>query len=284
VSHGPLVSVVMPVYNAAGTVKAAISSLLAQTYEHLEIVVVDDGSNDGSPDRVAGLRDARIRLVRQEHRGLVATLNHGCALAQGEYIARLDADDLAHPRRIAAQLEFLAGHPEVGLLGTWAELAGDRGVEGTFEPPASDPELRRYLLWDSPFVHSSVMFRSAALRGAGGYPEGLAEDYRLWIRIARIWKVAILPEVLVTHRIHQTSYTRTQRRAAALRWRLVAQWEAARDLGPWWAAAPALGVTCGAYLLALAGGGPESAARGLAGRLSRRARGFRAPGVQAGPR
>lgn len=273
-SRTPLVSVVMPVYNAAATVEAAVRSLLAQTHEHLEILVVDDGSVDGSPDLVAGLRDSRIRLVRQEHRGLVATRNHGCALAQGAYIAPLDADDLSHPRRIAAQLEYLEGHPGVGLVGTWARLVSDEQEEGTFHPPVSDPALRRYLLWDSPFVHSAVMFRRAALQGAGGYPEGLAEDYRLWIRIARSWKIANLPEVLVTHRIHRASYTRTQRRAAALKGRLAAQWEAARWLGPWYAAAPALGVTCAAYLLALGGGRVEANVRKLArGRFSRR-RGF----------
>jgi len=132
---------------------------------------------------------------------------------------------------MAAQVTYLEEHAEVGLLGTWAKIVSEEGEEGTFEPPVADPALRRYLLWDSPFIHSSVMFRRAAFLEAGGYPEGLAEEYRLWIRMARSWKIAMLPEGLVTHRIHRASYTRRQRRAAAIGGRFKAQWEAARTLG-----------------------------------------------------
>ena len=274
-SRESLVSIVVPVYNAADTVESAIRSLLQQTYQRLEILVVDDGSVDNSLAIAAGIRDSRIRVVAQEHRGLVMTLNHGCALAQGEYIARLDADDLADERRIAAQVTFMEDHPEVGLLGTWARIEGKDAEVWTYEPPVGDRALRRYLLWDNPFVHSSVIFRPVAFREVGGYPEGLAEEYRLWIHMARSWKIAILPEVLVTHRIYEASYTRKQRRAAALRGRLMAQWEAARSLGPWHEAVPALGVTCGTYLLALMGGEAETALRRLVRVSTRRLRGFR---------
>jgi glycosyltransferase involved in cell wall biosynthesis len=265
----------MPVYNGADMIEDSVRSLLAQTYDRLEILVVDDGSTDASIAIVEDLRDPRVRVLRRNHEGLVKTLNYGCAQAEGEYIARLDADDVAHERRMAAQVTYLEEHAEVGLLGTWAKIVSEDGEEGTFEPPVADLALRRYLLWDNPFIHSSVIFRRGAFREAGGYPEGLAEEYRLWIRMARSWKVAMLPEVLVTHRIHRASYTRRQRRAAALRGRFKAQWEAARTLGPLHQAIPALGVTGSAYVLALLGGRPETTAKSFVRGLSRRSRGFR---------
>jgi glycosyltransferase involved in cell wall biosynthesis len=272
----PLVSVVMPVFNAAGTVEEAVQSMLDQTYAHLEILVVDDGSSDGSADVVARLRDPRVRLLRRDHRGLVATLNDGCEQAQGEYVARLDGDDTSRPGRIEKQVECLRAYPDVGLVGTWAEII-EGGARGLFTPPESAQALRRYLLRDNPFVHSSVMFRRSVFREAGGYPHGLAEDYRLWIRVARSWRIAMLPEVLVTHHIHAASYTRRQPRTAALRGRLAGQWQAARMLGPWPAAAVALAVSSGAYGLALLGGPLEEAVRRRLRARLRRTRGFLDP-------
>jgi glycosyltransferase involved in cell wall biosynthesis len=240
----------MPVHDAAGTIDDAVGSLCRQGYDRLEIVVVDDGSMDGSAAAAARVADRRVRVLRQEHRGLVAALLHGCEQAAGEYLARLDADDHAHPQRIGAQVEFLETHREVGLLGTWAAISPDDGRVRRFEPPTTDTALRRYLLWDNPFVHSSVMLRRDAYLAAGGYTMGPNEDYRLWIQVARSWQVAVLPEVLVTHRVRQTSLSHGMRRATALRARLRAQWQAARWLGPWHHAIPALLKTCGQYLLA----------------------------------
>lgn len=279
-----LVSVVMPAYNAAATIEPALRSLLGQTYEPLEIIVVDDGSTDATADIAAGLGDPRVMLLRQSHSGLVKALNDGCARAQGGFIARLDADDLSHERRIAAQVAFLDDHPDVGLVGAWAAMAirGGDGAERTFAPPTANEALRRYLLWDNPFVHSSVMFRRSAYLSAGGYPEGLWEDYRMWIRIAASWRIANLPEVLVTHRVHAASLSGRQKRAAALHGRLRAQWEAARTLGPWHQAIPAIAFTVGAIALAVFGGGVEPSLRRLTSRASGRARGFRRPDPRSG--
>ena len=266
-TRGPLVSIVMPVYNAAATVDEAVRSLLAQTHESLEIVVVDDGSRDRSVDIVRGTTDQRVRIVQQEHRGLVPALIRGWAEASGECIARLDADDVAYPGRIAAQVAYMEQHHDVGLLGTWVSLRDEEGRTRPFQPPVADIALRRYLLWDNPFVHSTAMFRRRAYRDAGGYTEGPNEDYRLWISIARAWKLAVLPEVLVMHRVRGTSHSGSTPRDIALRTRLAAQWDAARLLGPWHQAIPALTTTGAAYLLARVGGTPErwvrSRARGV---------------------
>jgi glycosyltransferase involved in cell wall biosynthesis len=253
----PLVSIVMPVYDAAATVEEAGRSLLTQTYQPLEIVVIDDGSHDRSAEIVRGLGDPRLKIVRQEHRGLVPALVRGCAEAEGEYVARLDADDITYPERIAAQTAYLEKHGEIGLLGTWASLCDEDGRTWSFEPPPNDAALRRYLLRDNPFVHSTVMFRKQAYGDAGGYADGPNEDYRLWIRMARAWKIAILPDVLVMHRVRRASHSGSMPRSAALRARLAAQWDAARLLGPWSGAIPTLAATCGTYALSMLGGAPE---------------------------
>lgn len=245
-----LVSVVMPVYNAADSVEEAVRSLLLQTYRRLEIIVVDDGSVDRSAAVVTKLADTRVKILRRDHHGLVAALNHGCASAEGYYVARLDADDVACPTRIAAQVEYLDRHPAVGLLGTWVRFEGEGERAWRFAPPVSDRALRRYLLWDNPFVHSSVMFRRDVYRHAGGYVEGPNEDYRLWITMARNCTMAVLPDVLVTHRIRRASHSRSAARDAVLRHRLKAQWDAARLLGPWPLAIPPLAITTAGYLLA----------------------------------
>lgn len=275
VGAGPLVSVVMPVFNGGRTLREALRSILDQTYQPLEVVVVDDGSEDDTAAVAAGMNDDRVMLFRQERRGLVSALNRGCAAASGELIARLDADDLAHQGRLAIQVAYLEEHPTVGLVGTWALLRDEGGGTRVFAPPTDDAALRRYLLWDNPFIHSSVMFRREAFRQAGGYPPGANEDYRLWVRIARLWEVAVVPEVLVTHRVHSTSLSRAMPRATALRSRLAGQWEAARLLGPWWQAAPALMVTNLAYLMTGLGVGLEGAVGRFLSRIGGRWRGIR---------
>lgn len=256
-THCPLVSIVIPMYDAATTVEEAVRSLLTQTYDSIEVVVVDDGSRDRSVEIVRRMADPRLRIAPQEHRGLVPALVRGCAEAEGEYVARLDADDVTYPERIAAQTAYLEKHDEIGLLGTWASLCDEDGRTWSFEPPPNDAALRRYLLRDNPFVHSTVMFRKQAYSDAGGYADGPNEDYRLWIRMARAWKIAILPDVLVMHRLRRASHSGSTPRSAALRARLAAQWDAARLLGPWSGAIPALATTCGTYALSMLGGAPE---------------------------
>jgi glycosyltransferase involved in cell wall biosynthesis len=251
--NGPLVSVVVPVFNAADTIAAALQSLLRQANANMEILVVDDGSDDGSAVIAAALRDDRIVVIRRDRGGLVGALRAGCERARGSYVARLDADDVAAPDRIAAQVAYLEVYPHVGLLGTHARIVWPDGREQIFQPPPVDEALRRYLLWDNPFVHSSVMFRRAVYDRTGGYTPGPNEDYRLWIQMARHASLAVLPRVLVTHRIRDTSYSRSMRRSAALRARLAAQWQAATTLGPWHRALPALAVTGASLTLATAG-------------------------------
>ncbi|MDR7419935.1 MAG: glycosyltransferase family 2 protein [Armatimonadota bacterium] len=283
-SRLPLVSVVMPVYNAADTVEDAVRSLLRQTYANLEVVVVDDGSTDRSAALVEAMGDTRVRILKLEHGGIVRARNAGCAEARGLYLAVLDSDDIAHERRIAAQVEYLERRPTVGLLGTYARFVYDDGAERVFAPPVDDRALRRYLLWDNPFVHSSVMYRKQAFEDAKGYTPGPVanEDYRLWIEMARSWKLGMIPEVLVTYRVRGSSASRASHRRLLLRARLAAQWRAAAVLGPWSQALPALTATSVAYVLHGVGGPLEVMGRRVAQAPSGRLRGFRPRG--SGPR
>ena len=203
--QSPLVSVLLPVYNGEPYLKAAIDSILAQTFTDFECIIIDDGSSDGSAALILGLDDPRIRFYQQANRGLPATLNRGLSLARGVFIARQDQDDLSHPDRLGLQVAYLQSHPECVLLGTWAQMMEvDRPVNRYHRHPVDDLTLRYQLLFNNPFVHSSVLMRSEAVHRVGGYsmdPEKQPpEDYELWSRLSREGTVANLGQVLLTYR------------------------------------------------------------------------------------
>jgi glycosyltransferase involved in cell wall biosynthesis len=200
----PRLSVVMGVHNGLPWITAAIDSILGQSFEDFELVVVDDGSTDATPEMLQSLRDPRLRLDWQRRAGLTVALLRGLALSESPLVARMDADDVARPERLAAQVAFLDAHPEVGLLGTGGHEIGQSGdVLGTLHPPARDQMIRRALIRYNPFIHSSVVFRRAAYEAAGGYDPRLpvAQDYDLWMRMSRVTRMANLPEPLVFRRL-----------------------------------------------------------------------------------
>jgi glycosyltransferase involved in cell wall biosynthesis len=212
----PLISVVLPVWNGARWLTEAIDSIRRQTHDNFELVVVDDGSTDGSADIIeaSARNDRRIRTFRQERNGLVAALNRGLSEAQGQLIARLDADDRAHLQRLHKQTEYLDQHHDVGLLGSWAELIDEQGSVKGFRKYRTRPEsLKPLLLRTNPLLHSSIMVRQSVLHKVGFYRPAFegAEDYDLWLRVSEIAKIANLPEYLVQYRLHTTSITHRHR-------------------------------------------------------------------------
>ncbi len=193
-------SVLLAVWNGEPWVAKAVASVLGQTDGDLELIVMDDGSSDATPDRLAAVTDPRLRVQRQARAGLTRALNRALGLARGELVARLDADDVALPERFARQRAFLAEHPGVGLLGTAALEVDPAGTPvRVVRPPADDAAIRGVLIRPDPIVHSLVMVRRHLLAGAGGYDESLAvaQDYDLWMRLARLTRLANLTEVLI---------------------------------------------------------------------------------------
>ncbi len=206
--NDPQVTVLIPVYNGARFLQEAIESVLAQTFGDFELLVLDDGSTDGSQELVASSRDSRIHLVRNEgHRGLVPMLNEGLALARGTWIARQDADDRSHRRRLADQVQRLREQPQLVLVGTQARVIDPDGrVIGELTRPQESVSIRWYHLFDNAFIHSSVMFRREAAQAFGGYePLAHCEDYALWSRMALAYPVANLPQRLLDYRANPQS-------------------------------------------------------------------------------
>lgn len=202
----------MPVYNAERFLKEAIKSILEQTFADFECIIVNDGSTDGSEEIVKEFSDVRIKLISQPNQGIVGALNAGLKVAQGTYIARMDADDISEPNRFEEQVQFLKTHPHVALCGTWARTINENGKEtGIYDyPPATHTTIRMAMLRFNPFIHPSVMFTRKAVETAGPYDKRYkhTEDYELWTRMVAKFKTANIPEYLLRYRITSGSITR----------------------------------------------------------------------------
>jgi len=212
----PEVSIILPVYNGEKFILESVFSILDQTYRNFELIIINDGSTDHTAQLLASISDARVVIHHQKNQGIVASLNTGIALARGEYIARQDHDDIALPSRIEKQLIFLEINPDVGLIGTRAEVWGEDNVRiRELDLPISDFALKVKLLFDNPFVHSSIMIRKAILNTVGTYNPDFAssamEDYDLWSRVSGICKIANLEEQLQIYRDVTTSITKTKK-------------------------------------------------------------------------
>ena len=214
------VSVVMSVYNAAEHLAATLDSILAQTLTDFELIAIDDGSTDGSGAMLDAYaqRDARIRVVHQENRGLTRALIAGCAIARGTYIARHDAGDLSDPERLATQTRILDEAPDAVLVACATQYVGPELEPLWVARPREAPNapmhvLRGTELLDGPTHHGSVMFRRDAYERAGGYraPFAYGQDFDLWYRLAQLGKFAAAPEVLYTARITPDSISGSAR-------------------------------------------------------------------------
>ncbi len=203
----PKISIILPVYNAAPYVGEAIESLLHQTFTDFELIIIDDGSRDESVSRITAFKDQRIRLYKNESNlGLIKTLNKGLELARGEYIARMDADDISLPRRLEIQYNFLEKNKNIMGCGTYMKTFG-AGHE-LWGGPYKAEEVRAALLFFNVLNHPSMMLRREIFAGGNyfyseSYPH--AEDYELWVRITKKYPLANIPKVLVRYRLHEKS-------------------------------------------------------------------------------
>ena len=210
----PQVSVVMAVRNGERYLHQSVESILEQTFRDFEFIIVNDGSTDGTQAILEGYRakEPKVRVVVQKDQcpGQAQPSNQGIALSRGEYIARIDSDDVAAPTRLEEQARFLDSHKDIGLVGAWSRLVDPSGQQiGIWQAPESHHVLQWQLCFANVFSHSSAMFRRGAFSRVGGYDESrfYCEDYDLWCRLSRSTRIACMPAVLVSLRRHQDSVT-----------------------------------------------------------------------------
>lgn len=209
--HKPEVSVVMPVYNGARYIREAIESILTQTYKGFELIIINDGSTDNSEEIILSYKDPRIvYLKNQVNSKICVTLNRGLDAAKGEYIARMDCDDIALPERLEKQKRFLDTHKEVGIVGCDVIVFGEHQEDSYNQFLHSDDDCKAGLLFNSCFAHPAVMFRRSLLeehhlRYREEY-KGL-EDLELWWRLSKLTKFANLNDYLLRYRIHSGQET-----------------------------------------------------------------------------
>ena len=216
--NNPKVTVLLSIYNGERYVKEAIDSILNQTYNNFEFLIIDDASTDNTPEILQSYNDPRIKVIRNsENLGLTKSLNIGLGLARGEYIARIDADDISMPERFTEEVNYLDSNSDVAVVGTGRENIDDNGkvIETVIPPKIVSFE---HLLKGNQFQHSSVMFRKEIVVKEGGYCPLMhcCQDYYLWLKLARNHSLHNIPDVLSKLRIQKNSVSFTKVHESAL--------------------------------------------------------------------
>ncbi len=207
----PVVSIVMPVFNAERYLAEALDSVLAQTLSDFELVVVDDGSTDSSPTLLGGYagRDARVRVIRQPNAGGTRAMQRGVDAARGRYLARFDADDRMMPDRLTVQARYLDAHADVVAAGSWVRLIDAKGRFLTVsQPPTDNATIQSHLVrGHTAMYHPSVMIRAEVMQRVGGYDMhfGLAQDLDLFLRLGEVGPLANIKQALLEYRLHAGS-------------------------------------------------------------------------------
>ena len=205
----PLVSVILPAYNAENTIAEAIKSIIDQTYNNWELIVINDGSSDRTEDIILSFTDKRIKYYKnQGNKQLIYTLNRGLSLATGKYIARMDADDICFPQRFEKQVDFMEKHSNVIVCGTQIKYFGTKRTKyKKLSFPLGDSELKDMLAISTCFAHPSVMVRKSVIAESGvtydvNYKN--AEDYSFWIDLIPYGDFANIHEPLLFYRVSDT--------------------------------------------------------------------------------
>jgi glycosyltransferase involved in cell wall biosynthesis len=196
-------TVLTAVYNGMPYLPASVESVRRQTFQDWKLLLINDGSTDGSADYLNSLKDPRIHIVHQQNQGLAASLNNGLRLCNTEFIARFDADDLALPTRFERQLAYLREHPRVGLVGTQIAMCGTVAVGRASSLPCRHEAIDANLMQGRHAIcHSSIMYRTCMIREIGGYwALGVSEDWDMYLRMAERAELANVDEVLMHVRV-----------------------------------------------------------------------------------
>lgn len=218
-AHHPIVSVILSVRNGEPYLKQAVDSILAQSFEDFELIIVDNHSTDDSPHIVESYDDERIILTRPEDPlHLAQALNYAASMARGEFVARMDADDVSHPSRFEKQVAYLQEHPEVGILGAQICPIDEDGApitRGQYDKPESHADIACSLFFGCALWHPTVMLRKSVIDELGWYSspviagreEYSTEDYDLWCRAIAHTQIHNLAEELLDYRIHAENHS-----------------------------------------------------------------------------
>lgn len=208
-NHKPKITVLMPVYNCELYVQTAVESILNQTFADFEFLIIDDASTDATVSILKKFDDSRIQLIqKQVNSGYTNSLNYGLQIAKGEYIARMDGDDISYPERFAKQIAYLETHPDVVVCGTNHKIVGNVKL---ITLPQSNQAIKIRLLWGNCIPHSSAMIRKKILKDNNIQYDTTtepAEDYHLWIHLLAFGKLYNLPEVLLEYRVYSNQVSR----------------------------------------------------------------------------
>ncbi len=237
----PAISVAMSVYNGERFLPLAIESVLGQSFADFELLILDDGSTDGSAAiiRRYAEADSRVRPVIRENRGLIASLNQLLGMAQAPLVARMDADDICRPERFARQVAFLTDHPDYGVVGSWSEDIGEHGEalvrSGADHPLVHEEMLAAIEQGEQLICHPAVMYRRDVVLSVGGYHAAFrhCEDLDLWLRLSSVTRMGNIPERLLRYRRYPDQVSArhsTEQQIGAVIARLA--WEERRDGRP----------------------------------------------------
>jgi cellulose synthase/poly-beta-1,6-N-acetylglucosamine synthase-like glycosyltransferase len=230
----PKVSVLMSVLNGREFLRPAVDSVLAQSFGDFEFIIIDNASRDDTPAILDSYADARIVRLRNDRvLSLTQSLNKGLQVARGDYVARLDADDVAAPARFARQVELLDRDPGIVLAGCAVRVIDEHGrVTGRIDPPATPGGLRDAFAYSNPIVHSSAMFRRETVGAVGGYPEiyVYAQDLALWLKLAERGEIGMVAEPLVDLREHARQATQAPELAITRNREMIAIFGTAQQL------------------------------------------------------
>jgi len=208
-----LVSVILPVYNASHYLKDAVESILNQTYTNFEFIIINDGSTDSCCDFLKFLDDKRIKFINHDiNRGIIITLNEAIQISRGEYIVRMDSDDISYPDRIKVLVNYMNAHPQTGVAGSYTNLTGKTLYYTKY---LTSDEIKARLLFDNIFSHPTMIFRKSVFIENGiFYNEKYihAEDYGLWMELLDKTDYGIIPVPLLKYGIHQNQISNVYRK------------------------------------------------------------------------
>ena len=217
----PVISVILPAYNAEQTIEESIQSIVSQTFIDWELIIINDGSTDNTKTKILSFIDSRIKYVENDgNKGLIYTLNRGIDLATGKYIARMDADDICYPERFEKQVAFMEEHPEVIVCGAQIEYFGTKkSGYRKIKLYTSDTEMKEQLAINTCFAHPSVMMRTEVIKKNNikyNYSYKNAEDYKIWIDLMKFGKFANLSSPLLKYRVSDTQITQNYNSTTSL--------------------------------------------------------------------